>query len=247
MYSYERMPASHVAGLDMFNFSGYWNTIKNKISEIQLLGNTISQHQQKLGIAKYNLEQRGRKDLAAQLDDEIKKTQDDLDKWWKVKGYIDKYLPEWVKASKEPSTPTVNTMSPTTGGAYVAPSTAQEFKGWVSSWFGGSDVSGMGALPILLGAAAIAALAYSVNVGMALLQDYQFKKHLTSQIIEGKMTSGQAVDILSVPKEKGVLEETIGKVGVGLGFGIPVLLLIGGGLYLAVTTGMLKNMFGKSS
>lgn len=213
MYSYERMPGSTLAGLDMFNFSSYWQTVKNKINELQGLGYQISLHQQKLGVAYSNLKAKGRDDLAAQLQDEIAKTQDDLNKWWKVKGYIDKYLPEWMKAD-QPEAKVVNSLS---------------------------------VLPIILGAAAIAALAYVVNTGMALLQDYSFKSQLTAAIIEGKMTSGQAAEVLSVPREKGVLEEVVGKVGTGLGFGLPVALLVGGGLYLVFTTGMLRGVFGGGS
>jgi hypothetical protein len=215
MYTYRAMVASrpsNVSGLDMFNFSSYWNTIKNKINELQQLGYTISLHQQKLGVAYSSLKARGRDDVAEQLQDEIAKTQDDLNKWWKVKGYIDTYLPEWAKADQP--------------GAVVT--------------------NNLSVLPVVMGAAAIAALAYVVNTGMALLQDYAFKSKLTAAVIEQKMTSGQAAEILSVPREKGVIEEVVSKVGTGLGFGLPVLLLVGGGLYLVITTGMLKGLFGSS-
>jgi hypothetical protein len=132
---------------------------------------------------------------------------------------------------------------------YVAPSPIEEAAGWVKSLFGVdgmSGVSGVGALPVLLGAAAIAALAYCVNVGMSLLQDYALKRSLTTDVIEKKITSGQAADILSVPRSSDVVSETIAKtveaVGSGIGFGIPMALLVGGGLYLAYSTGMLNNI-----
>lgn len=212
MISYARLPGSSLAGLDMFNFSSYWNTIKNKIGELQALGPVISTHQQKLGVARYNLIQRGKPELASLLDDEIKKVQDDLNKWWRVKGYIDKYLPEWVKAD-QPSGAVVNNLS---------------------------------VLPIVLGVASIAALAYCVNVGMALLQDYALKRSLTTDVIEKKITSGQAADILSVPRESSVVAETIQKtveaVGSGIGFGIPTALLVGGGLYALYATGALNGI-----
>lgn len=212
MISYKRLPGSSLAGLDMFNFSSYWNTLKNKIADIQQLGFVISTYQQKLGVAKSILVARNDRNKYA-LDDEISKVQDDLDKWWKVKGYIDKYLPEWVKAD-QPGTTIVNSLS---------------------------------ILPIVMGATAIAALAYCVNVGMALLQDYALKRSLTADVIAQKITSGQAADILSVPREKGVFEEAIKSVGAGLGFGIPTALLIGGGLYLAFVSGMFKGLLGGGS
>jgi hypothetical protein len=256
MISYARMPGSSLAGLDMFNFSSYWNVLKGKIADIQALGPVISAHQQKLGVARYNLIQRGKPELAALLDDEIKKVQDDLNKWWKVKGYIDKYLPEWMKAASAPSAPVVNTMSPVVSRVsqptvYSPPTMVDNVTGWVGSWFGGSGLSGVGALPIVLGVAAIAALAYCVNVGMALLQDYALKRSLTTDVIEKKITSGQAAEILSVPRESSIVSETISKtveaVGSGIGFGIPTALLVGGGLYILYSTGIFKTLLGGNS
>ncbi len=216
MISYARMPGSSLAGLDMFNFNSYWSVLKNKINELRALGPVISTHQQKLGVARHNLIRQGRPEVAALLDDEIRKVQDDLDKWWRVKGYIDKYLPEWVKAD-QPSAAVVNNLS---------------------------------VLPVVMGVAAIAALAYCVNVGMALLQDYTLKRSLTTDVIEKKLTSGQAAEILSVPKESSIVSETISRtveaVGSGIGFGIPTALLVGGGLYLLYTSGILNKMLGSS-
>lgn len=213
MYTYQRLSGSALQGLDLFNFSSYWNALKNKIAQLQGLGYQISLYQQKLGVAHNRLQAQGRADLTAQLGDEIKKVEDDLAKWWRVKGYIDKYLPEWVKAETS----------------------------------GGPIKSNLSALPVVLGATAIAALAYVVNTGLALLQDYSFKTNLTASVIEGKMTSGQAAEILSVPKEKGILEQVVGNVGTTVGIGLPVLVLIGGGIYFAMTTGMLRGMFGGGS
>lgn len=226
MYSFSKMPGGDtslngVSGIsDWFGMPSwvrsYWDTIKTKINDLKALGTSISQHQQKLGIAYTSLKNKGRQDLADQLQDEINKVNDDLMKWWKVKGYIDTYLPEWMKLD--------------TNAAIVQP---------------GSGVSGLGVAPFILAGMALTALAYCVNTGMALLQDYSFKKHLTAQIIEGKMTSGQAAEVLSVPREKGVLEEVVSKVGTGLGFGIPAVLMIGAGLYLMLGTGVLKSMLPK--
>jgi len=65
---------------------------------------------------------------------------------------------------------------------------------------------------------------------------------LTQAVIDKKIASGEMRDIISVPKEEGIFEKAIEKVGVGLGFGIPTVLLVGGGLYLLFTTGMLKGI-----
>jgi len=219
MYSYKKLPASlnqreSLDGvLDLFGMRSYWNALKGRINDLQNLGYQISLHQQKIGVAYTSLKNKGRQDLADMLSDEIAKVQDDLNKWWKVKGYIDTYLPEWMKLDE---------------GATVSP-------------------IGVGVVPFVLAGMALTALAYVVNVGMALLQDYAFKSKLTAAIIEGKMTSGQAAEVLSVPKSEGVFEKVIGTVGVGVGIGIPTVLLVGGGLYLLFTTGMLKSILGSRS
>jgi hypothetical protein len=213
MISYKRLPGSSLAGLDMFNFSSYWNTIKNKIAALQNLGYQISLHQQHLGTVKAILVARNDPNQNI-MDDDIAKAADDLSKWWTVKGYIDKYLPTWM-AADQPGTTIVN---------------------------------GLSILPIILGVAAIAALAYCVNTGMALLQDYEFKSQLTTAIIEQKITSGQAAEILSVPRPSSFVEETFEKATVavagGLGFGIPTALLVAGGAYLLYTTGVLNGLLG---
>jgi hypothetical protein len=206
--------------LDIFGMRSYWNALKQKINDLQNLGPVISVHQQKLGVAYTDFMNSGRKDLADALHDEIAKTQDDLDKWWKVKGYIDSYLPEWMKLDEgEPTAPT--------------------------SGVSGRSDEGLGQL--ILAGMALTALAYCVNVGLALLQDYAFKSQLTTAVIEQKMTSGQAAEILSVPKQEGVLEKVVENVGVGAAIGIPTVLLVGGGLYLVFATGLLKNIFGGGS
>ena len=215
MYTFKSMPGSSgLSGvMDMFNAKAYWTALKGKIAELQALGPQISIHQQNLGVARYNLLQRGDQVHAALLDDEIKKVQDDLDKWWKVKGYIDQYLPDWMQIDQNVS------VGPTSGVGFV----------------------------FILAGMALIALAYTVNTGMALLQDYQYKKMLTTAVIEQKMTSGQAAEILSVPRQEGVLETVVGKVGVGLGFGIPTALLVVGGAYLLFASGMLKGLLGGGS
>jgi hypothetical protein len=102
--------------------------------------------------------------------------------------------------------------------------------------------SGVGVVPFVLAGMALTALAYVVNTGMALVQDYAYKSQLTQAVIDQKITTGQMTDILSVPKNEGVFETIAGKVGTGLGFGIPTALLIGGGAYLLFATGGLNTV-----
>ena len=199
----------------------YWTTIKDKIGALQALGPQISSYQQRIAIAQQKLFARGTErdnQLARSLDDELEKINDDLMKWWRVKGYIDRYTPEWMGLDQNIQ----------------------------------AEKQGLGFVPIILGAAAIAALAYVVTTGMALYQDYQFKVGLTQDVIDQKISSGQAKDILSIPGADNIITKTLEKVGSGLGFGVPVALIVGAGLYVAFSTGLLNKLvntlpFGRST
>lgn len=230
MLANNKLPAS-LSGIDTSSFFSYWNAIKNKINDLQNLGYQISLYQQKLGVAKANLIARGKKELAETLNDEIKKTQDDLDKWWKVKGYIDKYLPEWLKISSSggPVVSQLNTSSvtqevkqPVNYQVYQPKSTLEDLKNWVGSWFG------LEALPIIIGVASLAALTYVVTTGMALLSDYQYRKDVTALVIEKKVTGEQAKDLLEITKGS---EGFLSNLGLGTGIALPVILIIGGFIF----------------
>lgn len=219
MISYQRLPGrasqESLNGIsDWFGMPtwvrNYWTVVKGKIKELQGLGYEISLHQQHLGVAKSILMARNDKNKYA-LDDEIRKTQDDLDKWWKVKGYIDNYLPQWMQLDNN--------------ATIVQP-------------------TGVGVVPFVLAGAALVALSYTVTTGMALLQDYALKRSLTADVIAQKITSGQAADILSVPRSEGILEKVVSQAGMGIGIGLPMALLVGGGIYLLMTTGVLNKMIG---
>jgi hypothetical protein len=67
---------------------------------------------------------------------------------------------------------------------------------------------------------------------------------LTQDVIDGKINTGQMRDILSIPRDEGILEKVVGSVGVGAAIGIPTVLLVGGGLYLALQMGLLKGILG---
>ncbi len=214
MYSYRRLPGSAdmqdgLGGLDIFGMRSYWNTLKTKIGDLQGLGARISQHWQKISVAQQTLLRHGKTREANMMGDELLKIADDMQKWSKVKQYIDTYLPEWMKLDE---------------GATPQPG------------------SGVGAIPFILGGFALVALAYCVNTGLALLQDYAYKSQLTQAVIDQKISSGQMAEILSVPRNEGVLEKVISNVGLGVGVGIPSTLLVGGGLYLLYTTGVLNGI-----
>ena len=79
------------------------------------------------------------------------------------------------------------------------------------------------------------------------MQDYAFKSQLTQAVIDQKISTGQMTDILSVPRDEGILAKVVENVGLGVGIGIPTVLLVGGGLYIAFQTGMLKGVINSVS
>ena len=234
MYTFRVMPATvrisksgQLDGImDMFNVKSYWAALRGRIGELQALGLKISTYQQRIAIAQQKLFARKTEEgdrYAHALDDELTKINDDLQKWWRVKGYIDKYLPQWMGLDNNGVT-----NGPTSGVGFIQ-------------------------IPVVLAGMALVALAYCVNTGLALLQDYAYKSQLTQDVIDNKLTTGQMTDILSIPRTTGgVFESVIGKVGIGAGIGIPTALIVGGALYVAFSTGLLNKVvnmlpFGRST
>ena len=214
----------------------------------------------KLGITVTNLRAKGRTDLVALLDTEIAKVNDDITRAWKVKGYVDTYAPQWLMAagaaaqgpviSSVANIPNAPVRSTTPVPSYTPPTAIEEVAGWFGSLFSGGGVSGiperqgLGVLPIVLSAAALAALAYCVTTGMALYQDYVTKKDLTQAVIEGKMSSGQAADIIVAsrpPEGGGVLHQ----IGVGVGTNIGTIAILAGISYLGFMYLTQKHIAGK--
>lgn len=206
MLSRKRLSVS-LSGLSGTDFWSYWNAIKNQIGDMQTVGLKIVGEATRLGTAVQNLKARGRQDLIDILQPKIQQINDDLAKYWKVKGYLDKYLPEWMKAAQS-----------------------------------GSVSTNLSALPIVLGVASIAALAYVVTQGMALIQKYQTSKSIINMVGAGTLTAEQGKTLQEADPGGGFFD----KLGLGLGVGIPAVLLIGGGIYLVMATGMLKGLFGGS-
>lgn len=242
MYANRRMPGS-LDGIESLTFGNYWTAIKNKINDLQMLPTWAVNHAMKLGIVVSKLQAMGRQDLVDGMKLEIAKVNDDIVKAWKVKGYLDKWLPQWVQtaAAQEGGTPIVAPQAyptPESFGIrqeteefgpgnvrapYVAPTLLQDMTGWVKSLFGGigayPEDRGLGFLPLVAVAVSIPALAYCVTTGMALYQDYIVKKDLTADVILGKLTSGQAKDILTGPRpaEGGIFANIATGVGTNIG------------------------------
>jgi len=257
MYAAERMPGT-LAGIENFNISMYWNAIKDRIEDLRNLPTWCTNHAMKLGITVTNLRAKGRTDLVALLDTEIAKVNDDIARAWKVKGYVDTYAPQWLMAAGAAAQgPVISSVAnipnapvrPTTPvPSYTPPSAIEEVTGWFGSLFSGGGVSGipqregLGALPIVLSAAALAALAYCVTTGMALYQDYVTKKDLTQAVIEGKMTAGQASEIIVAARPP---ESTLSKIGVGVGTNIGTIAILAGIGYLGFMYLTQKHVAGK--
>jgi hypothetical protein len=260
MYSATGMPGT-LDGIETINFMMYWNAIKDKLADLQQLPIWATNHAMKLGITVTNLRAKGRHDLVDLLQDEINKVNSDIAKAWKVKGYIDTYLPDWMNAATTSDAPIVPIAAAASSSimaesnptpldletmrragvvpTYQNPNLVRELQGWVKALFGSGGTvqgnSGLGALPLLLGAAALAALAYVVTTGMSLWQDYVTKKDLTQNIIEGKLTSGQASDILvSTRPSEGAFSNVLQQVTSGVGT-TAILVGLGGLAFLYFT------------
>jgi hypothetical protein len=218
MISYQRLPGrasqESLNGIsDWFGMPSfvrqYWEVVKANIKNIKDTGPKITAYWSRISNAQQKLVARGDTQRAALLDDEMKKIADDMQKWSKVNGYIDTYLPQWAGLDQNVT---------------VQPG------------------SGVGAVPFIIAGMALTALAYVVNVGMALVQDYAFKSQLTQAVIDQKISSGQMTEILSVPKSEGIFEKVVSTVGVGAAFGIPTALMIGAGAYLLIGTSTLNTI-----
>jgi len=263
MYTEQRLPAS-LNGIESLDFARYWNAVKGKLNDLKNLPTWTTNHAMKLGMVVSQLEKEGNYEAIKGMDLEIRKVNDDIAKAWKVKGYIDKYLPDWMAAANAASggAPVVATTSgagqmiapPTTATPPVAtqkvtvyqqPTLAQDIKGWVGSWFGGSGVQAfpqdgrLGVLPLVAAAVGLPALAYVVTTGMALWQDYVVKKNLTIEVIKGKLTSGQVKDILTGGRPA---ESVFEKIGIGVGSNVMTMVLVAGAGYLALQYMATKKM-----
>jgi len=267
MYTPGRLPAS-LDGIESLNFFQYWNAIKNKINDLRQLPVWATNHAMKLGLVVSKLQREGKHQAVAGMELEIRKVNDDIAKAWKVKGYIDKYLPDWMAAANTngapivqatqgpgqmvtvpaPITPSV-TMRPGIP-VYQEPSLAQQLKGWVGSWFGSGGVSafpqdgGLGFVPIVATIVGLPALAYVVTTGMALYQDYYYKKDLTTATIEGKLTSGQTKDLLTGSRPA---ESVFEKLGIGVGSNLVTMALVAGAGYIAFQYIMTKKLTERSA
>ena len=236
MYTYRQLPAT-IDGIESLNFSAYWKSIKDKIEDLRNLPTWATNHAMKLGVTYSNLKAQGNHAAAEAMNLEIKKVNDDIAKAWKVKQYIEKYLPEWMSVANQSANngaPIVPQQAPPqvvasqTPGTYTPLTTTQEVTGWLKSVVG---LNGLGIAPLIpLSIAAIGGLTYTVTVGMSLWQDYKFKKDLTQEMLQGKVTSGQIAQILTASRPP---ESLLEKVTTQAGGNIATIAILGGIGYLA--------------
>ena len=227
MYTYRQLPAT-IDGIESLNFAAYWAAIKERIEELRQLPTWATNHAMKLGITVTNLRNKGLHAQADAMALEGRKVNDDIAKAWKVKGYIDRYLPEWMSVSQKAAGSGAPIVPSQTPGVYVAPTTTQEVTGWLKSIVG---LNGLGIAPLIpLSIAAMAGLTYTVTVGMSLWQDYRFKKDLTQSVIEGKVSAGQMAEIVTAARPPETLLE---KVTTQAGGNLATIAVLGGIGYLA--------------
>lgn len=191
---------------DFFGFQEHWNVVREWAEQWNALGNLISEKQQKLGQLVYNLLHpkygNPRPDVVQMLQSDIDKVNADMQQWWVVKGYIDKYLPEWKQQASQ-----------------------------------GSGVSGLGLVPLVLGASAIAGLSFVAVQGLRIWKEYSVQSHVLDAV-KSKEVSSDAGQVLMQAAEGvdggGSLMNTVGASLFGLSGGVGLAAIGIVGLYIYV-------------
>ena len=192
-----------LAGAETSAFWNYWNSIKGQISQIYAVGGKLASLQSKAA----DLKSRATA-IKSPLADEASKQAQSIyglqERWEAVRKMIDQYLPTWKEAE--------------TAGTADHPLSTDY------------TVKGLGAIPlILVGGAALAALAYVATSGASLLKDYEFQKAVLSSLERRLITTEQAKGLITA----GVTAPTFGtELGTNIGKYIGIGAAALGAIYL---------------
>lgn len=156
-----------LGGAETSSFWNYWNTVKGQISQIYAIGGKLASLNAKLD----NIHSRASK-VDPNLANEASKQRPAMvtlqDRWEAVRKMIDQYLPTWKKAEAD------------TGAEHPL----------------STDYT-VGALPlILVGGAALAALAYVATSGLSLIKDYEFQKAVLTSLERRLISTEQAKGLI---------------------------------------------------
>jgi hypothetical protein len=103
MIAYQKLPGSlDGQGLNgVLDFNSYWDAFKHRIKDLYDIGPKITTYWARISYAQQKLVARGDTRGAAALDDELKKIADDMQKWSRVKGYLDTWVPTFMNIEKQ--------------------------------------------------------------------------------------------------------------------------------------------------
>ena len=190
-----------LAGAETSAFWSYWNSVKDKISQIYAIGGKLASLQSKAA------ELKGRAALVdSKLADEAGRQSQSIfslqERWEAVRKMIDQYLPTWKKAEVD--------------GTADHPISIDY------------TVKGLGAIPlILLGGAALAALAYVATSGATLIKDYEFQKAVLTSLERRLITTQQAKGLIKSSTQVPTFGTEMGKnIGMYVGIGAAALAAI---------------------
>lgn len=185
-----------LAGAETSTFWNYWNSVKAQISQIYAVGGKLATLQSQAA----NIRTRAAAvdpNLAGEASKQSQSIFSLQERWESVRKMIDQYLPTWKKAEAD----TTSTANHPLSTDYT--------------------VKGLGALPlVLIGASALAALAYVATSGASLIKDYEFQKAVLTSLERRLITAEQAKGLIksgtSTPTFGTELGTNIGKyVGIG--------------------------------
>jgi hypothetical protein len=127
--------------------------------------------------------------------------------WQQLQSNINNYLPDWLTAETASSNPPPEAyqstvVSPSGQETDISSTTTMTTTGGLGRLnrfrrgYNPRNLHGLGVIPLLIGAAALAALAYVVTKGLQLLKDSATEDRIISDLESGNLTSAQASALL---------------------------------------------------
>lgn len=193
-----------LSGDDSSVFTSYWNSVKSSISKIYALGSQILTGQNRLADMRTRAIAANATGLVAEIDQQRTVWDTMQTRWETTRQYIDKYLPSWKQAE------------------FDVASAAASYHVPISTTYVPPSVNGLGAIPIVLGGLALAALAYVATSGLSLIKDYAFQSTVLTSLEKKLITVEQAKSLVTT-KVPTAITEFSGSLGKYVGIGAAML------------------------
>ena len=193
-----------LSGAETSTFWNYWNSVKSQISQIYSIGGKLITLNTKLADIRIRASK-----VDPNLVNEASRQSPAImalqERWEAARKMIDQYLPTWKKAEAD-------------AGTADHPLSVDY------------TVQGVGAIPlILIGGAALAALAYVATSGASLIKDYEFQKAVLTSLERRLITTEQAQGLI----KSSVTAPTFGtEMGANIGKYVGLAAIAVGAIYL---------------